>query len=309
MALPKFFEFFRPYLKALSDGETRSPKEIREIIATDLQLSEEDLSILIPSGRCTYFADRTSWAKTYLHKAGLIECPVRAQYRLTEDGLRAYNSGENIDLAYLEQFPSFREFHSARHSGERTQTVQETVASLSEELSPQEMMIKAREQINADLKEQLLDLVINLSPTGFEVLVVRLLLAMGYGDGTEDAGRVTQRTNDGGIDGIIKEDKLGFGNIYIQAKRWNPDAVVDRPEIQKFVGALTGKQAQKGIFITTSRFSEGAKQFAANLLNMKVVLLDGEGLMGLMIQHNIGVSVEETYEVKRIDNDFFDDFD
>lgn len=150
-----------------------------------------------------------------------------------------------------------------------------------------------------------MDEVMKLTPTEFERLVVKLLLKMGYGSGIDEAGKVTQQTNDGGIDGIIKEDQLGFSNIYIQAKQWAIDQSISKPEIQKFVGALQGQQAQKGLFITTAKFSSGAQQYASNLLGTKVVLVDGSMLTRLMIKHNVGVSIEEVYEVKKIDSDFF----
>ena len=155
------------------------------------------------------------------------------------------------------------------------------------------------------LASQLMDEVMKLTPIEFERLVVKLLLKMGYGSGIEEAGMVTQASNDGGIDGIIKEDQLGFSHIYIQAKQWSVEQTVGKPEIQKFVGALQGQQAQKGLFITTARFSSGATQYAENLLGVKVVLVDGNALTKLMIKHNVGVSLEQTYEVKKIDSDFF----
>jgi restriction system protein len=170
-----------------------------------------------------------------------------------------------------------------------------------------ESLDSAFKQVNATLASELMDEIMKLSPTEFEKLVVKLLLQMGYGSVIDDAGMVTQRFNDGGIDGIIKEDQLGFSNIYIQAKQWAVDQTVGKPEIQKFVGALTGQQAQKGLFITTAKFSSGALQYAGNLLGTKVVLVDGGALTRLMIKHNVGVSIEHVYEVKRLDSDFFAD--
>ena len=173
--------------------------------------------------------------------------------------------------------------------------------------SPMEILDAAFQQITATLASQLMDEVMKLSSTEFEKLVVSLLLHMGYGNGITEAGMITQQSNDGGIDGIIKEDQLGFSNIYIQAKQWATDQTVGKPEIQKFVGALQGQQAQKGLFITTAKFSSGALQYADNLLGTKVVLVDGLTLTKLMIKHNVGVSVEHIYEVKKVDSDFFSD--
>ena len=167
------------------------------------------------------------------------------------------------------------------------------------------LLDSAFQRVNATLASQLMDEVMKLEPLDFEKLVVKLLLKMGDGSGIDNAGIVTQLSNDDGIDGIIKEDQLGFSNIYIQAKKWACDATVGRPEIQKFVGALSGQQAQKGLFITTAKFSSGAVKYADNLLGQKVVLIDGTVLTKLMIKHNVGVSVEQVYEIKRVDSDFF----
>ena len=205
---------------------------------------------------------------------------------------------EKIDLKYLERFESFRNFKSITVGSE------ESIAPEEKNESPMEILDSAYQEINAALGSQIMDEVMKLSSSGFERLVVKLLLNMGYGNGIEGAGTITQQSNDGGIDGIIKEDQLGFSNIYIQAKQWQPDISVSKPEIQKFVGALQGQQAQKGLFITTAKFSSGAVQYADKV---KVVLIDGNTLTRLMIKHNVGVSVEHTYEIKRIDSDFFTD--
>lgn len=302
MAVPKFFEFFEGFLKATQDGELHTAKEVREIIAKDMNISDSDRMELLPSGKQSTFDNRVAWARTYLDKAGLIETPTRGKYRITETGREALKSGEKIDLKYLERFEKFKVFHSATVSN-----ISESNMEMNEESdeSPMETLDAAFQQVNATLASQLMDEVMKLTPTEFEKLVVKLLVKMGYGNGLEDAARVTQPTNDGGIDGIIREDQLGFSHIYIQAKQWAPDQTVGKPEIQKFVGALQGQQAQKGLFITTAKFSSGALQFASNLLGAKVVLVDGTALTKLMIKHNVGVSVEHVYEVKRIDSDFF----
>ena len=303
MSLPKFVDFFRPFLEAISDGELHSPKEVRDYISNKMSISDDDLSMMLPSGRITVFYSRVGWARTYLDKAGLVETPSRGKYRITDEGRKALDSGDKIDIKYLEQFDKFKSFHSASpDNGSEADSSSDT-----KDKTPMEIMADAYKEIKESLSDQLMKEVIKLSPAQFESLVVKLLLAMNYGDGTEDAGQITRMTNDEGIDGIIKEDKLGFSNIYIQAKQWNPDRTVDRPELQKFVGALTGKQAQKGLFITTAKFSSGALKYAENLLNTKVVLVDGSALMTLMINHNLGVSVDYTYAIKKLDMDFFED--
>lgn len=299
MAVPKFFEFFEGFLRAIEDGELHTAKEVREIISLQMHLSEEDRAEILPSGKQSKFDNRVAWARTYLDKAGLIETPSRGKYRITDNGKKALLSGEEINLKYLEKSEKFRAFQK---------TVTPNVSDLADEEkdeSPMEILDAAFQQITGTLASQLMDEVMKLSSTEFEKLVVRLLLCMGYGNGITEAGMVTQQSNDGGIDGIIKEDQLGFSNIYIQAKQWATDQTVSKPEIQKFVGALQGQQAQKGLFITTAKFSSGALQYADNLLGIKVVLVDGLTLTRLMIKHNVGVSVEHVYEVKKVDSDFF----
>jgi restriction system protein len=305
VAVPKFFEFFEAFLRALQDGELHTAKDVREAIAAIMQLTSSDLDELLPSGKQRTFDNRVYWARTYLDRAGLIETPLRGKYRITEDGKTALASGEKIDLAYLDRSPLFRSFHSI--DSQDTTSVAATVQAAAPAASPLELLESAYTQVTSTLASQLMDEVMKLTPTEFERLVVKLLLKMGYGNGIDEAGMVTQQSNDGGIDGIIKEDQLGFSNIYIQAKQWAVEQSVSKPEIQKFVGALQGQQAQKGLFITTAKFSSGARQYASNLLGAKVVLVDGAMLMRLMIKHNVGVSVEEVYEVKRIDSDFFAD--
>lgn len=306
MAVPKFYEFFGAFLKALSDGKTYNAKDVRKFIAAEMKLSDEDLTELLPSKKQSTFANRVAWARTYLDRAGLISTPSKGHYCITEEGQKALKSGALIDLDYLDQFPSFQAFH--------TTPIIETGASeitgkdnSEEEKTPMEILDAAYRKVNASLAEELMSEVMKLEPGDFEKLVVRLLLQMGYGSGIDNAGKVTQLSGDGGIDGIIKEDLLGFSSIYIQAKQWALDSTVGRPEIQKFAGALQGVKATKGLFITTAKFSKEAKEFAENLLNSNIVLIDGEALMQLMIKYNLGVSVEQTYEVKKIDSDFFSD--
>jgi restriction system protein len=299
MAVPKFFEFFEAFLKAVSDGELHSAKDVRNNIANSMKLTEEDLAEMLPSGTQRTFDNRVAWARTYLDKAGLIETPMRGKYHITEEGIRALASNEKIDIAYLEKSEEFKNFHNV--------TTQNTSIEIQDEKNetPLEILESAHKQYLSALASQLMDEVMKLTPVEFERLVVKLLLKMGYGSGIEGAGMVTQASNDGGIDGIIKEDQLGFSHIYIQAKQWALEQIVGKPEIQKFVGALQGQQAQKGLFITTARFSSGAIQYANNLLGVKVVLVDGSALTKLMIKHSVGVSLEQTYEVKKIDSDFF----
>lgn len=299
MSVPKFFEFFEAFLKVVDDGNLHAAKDVRNQIAREMALTESDLSEMLPSGKQRTFDNRVAWARTYLDKAGLIETPQRGKYRITDAGRAALESGAKIDLNYLEKSEEFRAFRDMTTQGSFTEKVEE------KDESPLEALESAYKQVTATLASQLMDEVMKLTPFEFERLVVKLLLKMGYGSGIDEAGLVTQASNDGGIDGIIKEDQLGFSQIYIQAKQWAEDQTVGKPEIQKFVGALQGQQAQKGLFITTAKFSSGALQYANNLLGVKVVLVDGTTLMKLMIKHGVGVSIEQIYEVKKIDSDFF----
>lgn len=299
MAVPKFFEFFGTFLKALADREIHSSKDVRGFIASDMKISDEDLAELLPSKRQSTFANRVAWARTYLDRAGLISTPSKGHYCITDEGEKALASGEKIDLKYLEKYPSFLVFH--------TVSSPEKPEEPEEEKTPMEILDDAFKKVNASLADELMTEVMKLDPGDFEKLVVKLLLQMGYGSGIDNAGVVTKLSGDGGIDGIIKEDQLGFSSIYIQAKQWALDSTVGRPEIQKFAGALQGEKATRGLFITTAKFSKEARQYADNLHQSNIVLIDGEALMRLMIKNNLGVSVEQTYEVKRIDTDFFSD--
>ena len=302
MAVPKFYEFFGSFLRAVDDGKVHKSKDVQKSIAADMNLSEEDMAEQLPSQRQATYVNRIMWARTYLDKAGLITTPVRGHYQITDEGLKALRSGVTIDLNYLDRYESFRQFHTVNPTG--TKQVVSAEQQDDEEKTPTEIMNAAFNKMNASLAGELMDMVMGLEPTDFETLVVKLLLKMGYGYGIEDAGKVTRATGDGGIDGIIKEDQLGFNNIYIQAKKWSADHKVSRPEVQKFAGALQGEKVSKGLFITTSEFTKDAQTFAS-MPNSRIVLVDGNQLTKLMIKYNLGVAVEQTFEVKRIDSDFF----
>lgn len=303
MSVPKFYEFFGSFLRAVSDGEIHKSKDVQKEIAKDMNLTEEDMAEQLPSQRQATYINRINWARTYLDKAGLIRTPARGQYQITEEGVKVLRSGEKIDLKYLDRYPEFKAFHTINPS--ETKPHDNPTQQDEEEKTPTEIMNAAFDKVNASLASDLMDMIMGLEPTEFETLVVKLLLKMGYGNGIEDAGKVTRATGDGGIDGIIKEDQLGFNNIYIQAKKWSAEHKVSRPEIQKFAGALQGEKATKGLFITTTEFTKDAQDFAANLLSSNIVLIDGNQLTRLMIKYNLGVAVEQTYEIKRIDSDFF----
>ena len=304
MAVPKYNELMPYVVQALGDGNIHTIKDVVAFCADILHLSEEDRQEMLPSGRQTVLANRVGWAKTYLKKAGLVSIPKKGENQLTDLGKKAYADGpEKVTLDYLKQFESYNEFAGTKKSyGEESTVVEEMTTK-----SPQDMLDEAINQMNASLADDLMAEVMRISPYDFERLVVRLLIKMGYGPLKLNAEAVTKESGDEGIDGIVTADKFGFDSVYIQAKQWKPDATVSRPEIQKFLGALVGQGATKGLFITTSKFTKGAIEYANKQFTTKIVLVDGEQLANLMIEYNLGVSTVETYEVKRVDYDFFNE--
>lgn len=301
MAIPKYDEMYRLFLDCLADGQEHKMKEIRDVAAKTLGITEEERSEMLPSGR-PLFDNRVGWTRTYLKKAGLIESPSRSVYKITEAGQQVLaENPKEINNFYLQRFESFREFVCPDSKDAESPT---NISPISSQ-TPQDILDDAFKQINATLVDDILAEIMKQSSSFFENLVVKLLTKMGYGGSIEDVGSVIGQTGDEGIDGIIREDKLGFSLIFIQAKRWDCDKTVGRPEIQKFVGALAGQGATKGLFITTAKFTKEARQYANKQHTTKVVLVDGAALARLMIEFNLGVSTEATYEIKRIDTDFF----
>ncbi|MDK2973177.1 MAG: restriction system protein [Candidatus Sumerlaeota bacterium] len=305
MAVPDFQSIMLPMLQFAADGNTHSMVDAREALAKEMGLSEEDRSEMLPSGRQRRFDNRVAWAKIHLEKAGLLVSPKRGIFEITDRG-RHYlaNAPERITIRALKQFEEFRAFREG--NSEQTASENSVPAPPSDntttDQTPDELLQEAYDSLRADVAEELLGLVRGCSPAFFERLVVDLLLKMGYGRNRKEAGRAIGRSGDEGIDGIISEDRLGLEALYIQAKRW--EGTVGRPEIQKFVGALHGQRARKGVFITTSAFSAEARAYAANI-ETKVVLIDGRELAEFMLDYNLGVTVKEVYEVKRVDSDYF----
>ncbi|MDA1349773.1 MAG: restriction endonuclease [Chloroflexi bacterium] len=300
MAIPDYQTVMLPLLRFLKDGKEHSIGEVVESLAAEFNLSTEERQQLLGSGQQTVIRNRAGWARTYLKKAGLIASTRRGYFRITDRGQSTLASKpERIDVQYLEQFPEFVAFRELRH--ERPDEVDVPV-STSGDATPEEALDAAYGRLRLDLEAEVLEQVKAASPSFFERLVVELLVRMGYGGTLRDAGQAVGRSGDGGIDGIIKEDRLGLDVIYIQAKRW--DSTVGRPEIQKFAGALQGHRARKGVFITTSAFSADALEFASRL-DSKMALIDGAALAKHMIDQNVGVSMSRSYEVKKIDSDYF----
>lgn len=302
MAIPDFQTIMRPLLELASDGKEHSLRDAREWLADRFRLTDEERKALLPSGRQAIFVNRVAWAKVYLQRAGLLDTPQRGHFRISDRGLKALQEApERITINFLDQFPEFVEFRSVPKKKETTTL---TVADDEDEHTPEEMLETAYVRLRKGLASELINRVKKCSPQFFERLVVELLLKMGYGGSREEAGEAIGSAGDEGIDGVINEDRLGLDIIYLQAKRC--DGTVGRPEIQKLVGALHGKRARKGVFITTGVYSSDANEYVKNI-DPKVVLIDGQQLSEYMIDFNIGVDPMTTYEIKKIVSDYFDE--
>ena len=301
MAIPDFQSLMLPVLQLAQDQREHSLQEAIESLAKRFNLSDDERNELLPSGRQAIFDNRVGWARTYLKKALLLHSPKRSYFQISERGLAVLKqSPPFINIKFLGQFPEFVEFKDrSNKSGDNliTEPVEDVLQSPGEEFE------LAYQRIRIALATELLQTIKTCSPAFFERLVVDLLVKMGYGGTRKDAGQAIGKSGDGGIDGIIKEDRLGLDIVYIQAKRWD-ETLISRPEIQKFAGALQGQRAKKGIFITTSKFTQSAHDYAG-FIDSKIVLIDGETLAQLMIDYNVGVNVVATYELKRMDSDYF----
>jgi restriction system protein len=302
MAIPDFQSLMLPLMRIATDRQTHLFRDAVEVIAREFGLSEADRSEMLPSGGAPLFYNRLAWAKTHLKMAGLLELPQRGAFKITESGTELMSQPPvRIDLALLRKYPAYL---LARAGGDSAGSHSAPVAQVAQaaEATPEEAIEQAHHLLQRELADEVLASIMKCRPIFFERLIVQLMIKMGYGGSREEAGRAVGRSGDGGIDGIINEDRLGLDAIYLQAKRW--EGVVGRPEIMRFVGALAGQRANKGVFITTSRFTQEAKDYAISS-QYKVVLIDGERLADLMIEHDLGVSVAAIYQLKRIDSDFF----
>jgi len=300
--IPDYQTIMLPLLKFVGDKKEHHIREAIEALANKFGISEEERKKFLPSGQEPVFDNRVRWAKFYLLKANLITSTKRGYFRITERGLEILkNPPTKIDNNFLMKFPEFVEFKRAKRKKKKEK---EDSLNIYEKSTPDDLISFGYQKLRDEISKELLNSIMNCSPGFFEKLVVDLLVKMGYGGSKEEAGKAIGGSGDEGIDGIIKEDKLGLDIIYIQAKRWgNP---VSRPEIQKFVGALQGQKARKGIFITTSSFSKSAIDYVSKI-ESKVILIDGEQLTRLMFEHNVGVTTIATYEVKKIDMDYFEE--
>ena len=302
MAIPDYQSIMLPLLKFIRDGREHSFRETVEALATQFELTASERKELLPSGQQAIFDNRVGWARTYLKKAGLMKSARRGFFQITDRGMQTLSENlPEINVKYLRRFKEFVEFQTVKRgrivdSQDQAETIDKT---------PEEIIEVGYAKLRSDLAAELLMKVKECSAVFFERLVVDLLVRMGYGGSRADAGKAVGQTRDGGIDGIIKEDKLGLDAVYIQAKKWD-ETVVGRPEVQKFVGALQGQRAKKGVFITTSSFSSDAVDYVSKIDN-KVVLIDGVELASLMIDNELGVSSVARYDLRKIDVDYFTD--
>lgn len=291
-----------PILEAAADGQLHKPLDFENYAADKLGLTTEDRALMLTSGGMTVLRDRTGWAYYHLFRAGLLDRPSRATYQISARGVETLaNNPDGIDQKYLRRFPEYVVYLAPKVKEDGTH---QGTASSEIEQTPKGQIKDAFALLQKQLALELLEQIATQSPTFFENLVVKLLIRMGYGGSQEEAARVVGRSGDGGIDGIIKEDRLGLDTIYVQAKRWK--GIVGTPEIRNFVGSLAGGEAHKGVFITTSGFQPGVHDYLRGVKN-KIVLIDGEQLAALCIEFGIGVVVEETISIKKIDLDFFDE--
>ena len=304
MAIPTYEECMLPLMKIAEDGKEHLFREATDALINQFNLTEKEKQELLPSGSAFVINNRIGWARTYLTKAGLLLKTKRGYFRISEEGKKLLQKEPAfINSKMLKEYDSFNEFQSIKESGNSENNKIEH--NIEQSITPHELLESGYLSIKNELANELLSTIKNISPSKFEKLVIDLLVKMGYGGSIKEAATVVGKSGDEGIDGIIKEDKLGLDVIYIQAKKWD-SGTIGRPEIQKFAGALLGKKAKKGIFITTSTFTNEAKKYVTDI-DAKIILLDGKQLTELMIENNLGVSTQDVYTIKRIDSDYFEE--
>lgn len=305
MSIPKYNEIQFPILEILKNGKPFKARELEPFLAKHFNLSEDEINRPYNSGNGTIFLDRINWALSYLNMAGLVSKPNRGIYEISESGkeiLKTPNKLKEFIYKQIEQREPNKKKKDKNENGEI-----ETPTIIYNELTPEELLYNSFEGIKKSVYREIIDTILSKSPREFEKLVVQLLQRLGYGGQVKNSGLVTQPTNDKGIDGIIKEDILGFGRIYIQAKRFSRENLIGREDIQKFVGALAVENSDKGVFITTSDFNKGAYEYVENLSsNTKIVLINGNKLSEYIYEYNLGMQIEKTIELKKLDSDFWD---
>lgn len=304
MAIPTYEECMLPLMKIAEDGKEHLFREAIDALINQFNLTEEERQELLPSGSAFVINNRIGWARTYLTKAGLLLKTKRGYFRISEEGKKLLQKEPAfINTKMLKEYDAFNEFQTTKEPDNSENN--KTEHNIQQSITPHELLESGYLSIKNELADELLSTIKNISPSKFEKLVIDLLVKMGYGGSIKEAATVVGKSGDEGIDGIIKEDKLGLDVIYIQAKKWD-SGTIGRPEIQKFAGALLGKKAKKGIFITTSTFTNEAKKYVTDI-DAKIILLDGKQLTELMIENNLGVSTQDVYTIKRIDSDYFEE--
>jgi len=303
MTVPDYQSLMLPLLKSIEDGKERRIADCIELVASNLNLSQEDKDELLPSGKVSVLYNRIHWAKSYMLKALLIESPSRGMIKITQRGTSLLGSSPSrIDNKSLRKFPEFAKWqeNNTANKPEAEKAIEEIAA----DTNPEEVIEHSHATLQTQLRTEILENVLKMPPAFFERLIVDLLIAMGYGGGRSEMGKALGRSGDGGVDGVIKEDELGLDLIYVQAKRYDPDSTIGRPALQAFSGSLDGFNASKGVFVTTSSFASTAVEFVEKI-HKRIILIDGRRLAELMTRHNVGVRVKNTYEVKKIDEDYF----
>lgn len=304
--IPDYESCMLPLLRLLADGELHTVKQLSQCVADHFNLTDEERQELLPSGQQSYIHNRVGWAKSYLKKAGLLENPYRGKVRITDAGRTVLAQNPTlINCDFLKSYPSFVDFWAQKRPVRSEEEV-DTSSEVETEQTPDEAIETAYQEIREALADDLLEQIMNCSPTFFERLVLDLLIAMGYGGALPDAGTHLGKSGDGGIDGIINEDKLGLDIICVQAKRWKD--CVGRPLVQAFAGSMEAHRAKKGVMLTTSTFSRDARDFV-DRIERKIVLIDGKQLSQLMIDYDVGVATARTYTIKKIDTDYFMDLE
>ena len=303
MAIPDFQSIMLPLLRLCGDAKEHRNREVIDTLADEFDLSEKERKELLPSGRQAIFHNRVAWSRSYMKMAELLENTQRGVFRITDRGSKILHSPpQKINIRFLMQFPEFAESRKGAQKKMKKKDIESSAAESDAGITPEEQIEEAYENLRDNLTSKILIQLKDSSPSFFEKVVVEVLVKMGYGGSRRDAGEAIGKSGDEGIDGIIKEDRLGLDIIYIQAKKW--EKTITRPEIQKFAGALQGKRARKGIFITTSKFSRGCGEYVSKI-DSKIILVDGRRLAQFMIDFNVGVSTEAIYELKRVDSDYF----
>jgi restriction system protein len=310
MAIPDYQALMLPVLRLAAKGEQRVG-DVADRVADEFGLSLEERETLLPSGRQRVLNNRIHWAKYYMSKAGLISSPTRGRFVATEEGHKLLATDpDQINVALLMKQPSFREFYKKERepAADNVNVVLDSKGTKSGSKTPEEQIETAYQALQSALRADLLERIAQNTPSFFEQVIVNLLVAMGYGGSHKDATSQLGRSGDGGVDGVINEDRLGLDRVYVQAKRFGKGNTVGRPEVQAFVGSLVGLGATKGVFVTTSTFSPQAREFVQHL-SQRIILLDGQSLAGLMVEHGVGVRTSRAIEFKRLDEDFFSEDD